>query len=268
MKDSTLVKPGEKVRLADRSPDDHGKWSKDDPAVAQILAADLAALCALQERLYAESRQSLLIVLQGMDAAGKDGTIAHVMSGLNPQSCSVASFKVPTPEELAHDFLWRIHQRTPEHGHLTVFNRSHYEDVLVARVHGLVPAPVWKRRYEEINHFEQLLAASGTRIVKFFLHISNEEQKRRLEERLADPTKQWKISASDVPERARWDDYQAAYEDALSQCSTKTAPWHVIPANHKWYRNLLVAGIIKETLEDMDPQWPPPTVDLSQIVIK
>jgi PPK2 family polyphosphate:nucleotide phosphotransferase len=267
MPHSTLIKPGAKVRLADYDPDEHGSLTKRNPEVAAKLAADLETLCSLQERLYAESRQALLIVLQGLDGAGKDGTVSHVMSGLNPQACDVTPFKVPTADELAHDFLWRVHQHTPAHGHIMVFNRSHYEDVLVARVHKLVPASVWKKRYAQINDFERLLTDSGTRIVKFCLYISKDEQKRRLDERIADPTKQWKISANDFPERALWDDYIAAYEDALSRCSTPHAPWHLIPANHKWYRNLLVAGIIADTLRDMNPQWPPPSVDLSKIKV-
>ena len=267
MASSTLIKPGSRVRLRDFNPDDRGGLTKTDPQVAQRLAQDLDEICHLQERLYAEAKQSLLIVLQGLDAAGKDGTIEHVMGGLNIQGCSVASFRVPTEEESAHDFLWRIHQRVPRRGQIGVFNRSHYEDVLVVRVHKLVPPSVWKARYDQINAFEKLLADGGTRILKFFLHLSKDEQKRRLEERIADPTKQWKISSSDVPERRLWDDYHAAYEEALSRCSTDYAPWHVIPADHKWYRNLLVAGIIAGTLRDMKPKWPKPTVDVSTLTI-
>ena len=268
MAPKTLIKPGSRVRLRDYDPNESGGLSKSDPEVARKLAADLAVLCSLQERLYAESRRALLIILQGMDASGKDGTISHVMSGLNPQGCSVTSFKAPSPEELAHDFLWRVHPHVPRRGSLAVFNRSHYEDVLIVRVHGLVPASVWKQRYDQINDFERLLHESGTRVVKLFLHLSKEEQKRRLEERVADPAKQWKISETDLPERQRWDDYMAAYEETLSRCSTEYAPWHVIPSNHKWYRNLLVADIIADTLRDMDPQWPPPSVDLSQFKVE
>jgi PPK2 family polyphosphate:nucleotide phosphotransferase len=267
MPQSTLIKPGTKVRLSDYDPDEHGGLTKRNPEVVAKLATDLQDLCALQERLFAEGRQALLIVLQGLDTAGKDGTISHVMSGINPQSCDVAPFRIPNPVELAHDFLWRIHRRTPARGHIVVFNRSHYEDVLAARVHKSVPASVWKKRYDQINSFERLLTDSGTRVIKFFLYISKDEQKRRLEQRLADPTKQWKISSTDLPERALWDEYVGAYEDALSRCSTKYAPWHLIPSNHKWYRDLLVAGIIADTLRDMHPEWPKPTVDLSQLKI-
>jgi PPK2 family polyphosphate:nucleotide phosphotransferase len=268
MPQPTLIQPGTKVRLRDYDPDECGGLTKRDPQVTEKLSRDLDLLCNLQERLYAESRQALLIVLQGLDTAGKDGTISHVMRGLNPEGCTVTSFKVPSAEELAHDFLWRIHQHTPARGHIAVFNRSHYEDVLVARVHKLVPASVWKKRYRQINDFERLLYETGTRVVKFCLYISRDEQKRRLEERIADRTKQWKISSNDLPERRLWDQYQAAYEDAISRCSTAHAPWHLIPANHKWYRNLLVAGIIADTLRDMDPQWPKPSVDLSTITVQ
>jgi len=219
----TLVKPGTKVKLADYDPDYHGSHSKGDPEVAQRLEAAATSMYELQQRLYAESEQALLIVLQALDTGGKDGTIRHVMSGLNPQGCHVASFKVPTPEELAHDFLWRVHKQTPRKGQIAVFNRSHYEDVLVVRVHKLVPKRVWRRRYEQINEFEQLLTETGTRILKFFLHISKEEQKQRLEARLRNPNKHWKFSAADLKERELWDDYMAAYEDALTNCSTHGA---------------------------------------------
>jgi PPK2 family polyphosphate:nucleotide phosphotransferase len=264
---SALIAPGSKVKLSKYDPNYHGKYTKGSPEVPKKLATDLGQMCQLQEKLYAEGRQGLLIVLQGMDGAGKDGTISHVMSGLNPQACDVTPFKVPTPEELAHDFLWRIHKWTPARGHIMIFNRSHYEDVLAPRVHGLVPPAVWRKRYAQINDFEAMLAANGTRILKFFLHISNEEQKRRLEARVDDPTKQWKISPEDLPERKFWDQYQAAYEDLLTRCSTKVAPWHLIPSNYKWYRNLAVAGIVAATLREMHPKWPPPQVDLSQVKI-
>ncbi len=268
MAHKTAVKPGSPVRLRDHDPDECGGLAKRDPEVTKKLKADLETLCELQERLYAENCQALLIILQGLDAAGKDGTISHVMRGLNPQGCAVTSFKEPSTEELAHDFLWRVHQHTPPRGHLAVFNRSHYEDVLVVRVHKLVPKSVWKKRYDQINEFEQMLHESGTRVIKLFLHISKEEQKRRLEERLEDPTKQWKISASDIPERRRWDDYVEAYEETLTRCSTEYAPWHVIPANRKWYRNLQVADIMVTTLREMAPQWPKPSVDVSKIKVE
>ncbi len=265
MAQDTLVKPGTKVNLAGVDPDYHDQYVKDSPEVQARLSEDLATIAALQERLYAGGEQGLLIVLQAMDAAGKDGTIRHVMGALNAQSCCVASFKAPTPLELSHDFLWRIHEYAPGKGRIAIFNRSHYEDVLVVRVHKLVPEKVWRKRYDHIRCFEELLADGGTRIVKIFLHISKEEQERRFEERAADPTKQWKLSASDVPEHALWDQYMAAYEEALSRTSTARAPWYVIPSNHKWYRNLAVAEIVAATMKDMHPQWPKPQVDVSQL---
>ncbi|MBM3499705.1 MAG: polyphosphate kinase 2 family protein [Armatimonadetes bacterium] len=268
MSKSTLVKPGGRVRLTDHDPDENGGLSKEAPEVEERLEAARARMTELQGRLYAESKQSLLIVLQAMDAGGKDGTIRHVMRGVNPQGCSVTSFKAPTADELAHDFLWRIHRHTPAQGLIAVFNRSHYEDVLIVRVRKLVPKRVWSRRYAQINAFERLLTESGTRILKLFLHISAEEQKARLEARLADPRKCWKFNPEDLKEREAWDDYVTAYEEALSRCSTDEAPWHIIPANRKWYRNLVVAELVADTLEAMAPQWPAPACDLSGIVVK
>jgi PPK2 family polyphosphate:nucleotide phosphotransferase len=265
MAQPTLVKPGAKVKLSDFDPAYRGSCHRNDPEIEAARQADLEAMCDLQERLYAEGKQSLLVVLQAMDTGGKDGTIAHCMRGLNPQGCDVIAFKVPSLDELAHDFLWRIHQHTPPRGHIAVFNRSHYEDVLVVRVHKLVPEKVWRARYYQINDFERSLAAAGTRIVKFFLHISPDEQKRRLQKRLDNPDKHWKFDEADLAERDLWDEYMAAYEDALSRCSTDWAPWHIIPADHKWYRNVVVAGILRATLQDMDPHWPKPTADLSKI---
>jgi PPK2 family polyphosphate:nucleotide phosphotransferase len=264
----TIVEPGKAARLAGRDPNEDGGYAKEDARVARKLAADLESMSLLQERLYAEGKQALLIVLQAMDAGGKDGTIRHVMRAFNPSSCYVVSFKVPTAEELAHDFLWRIHEHAPRKGTIAVFNRSHYEDVLIARVHNLVPDPVWKARYEQINDFERHLVANGTRVVKFFLHISKDEQKKRLEERLADPTKHWKFAASDIEERKLWSTYMRAYEDALTKCSTGEAPWHVIPANRKWYRNLVVADIIEKALQSMKPQWPRPKMNLRGLKIE
>jgi PPK2 family polyphosphate:nucleotide phosphotransferase len=264
----TLVKPGTKVRLKDFNPDEDGGYQKTDPEVRRKLEHDLKSMYELQERLYAEGRQALLIVLQAMDAGGKDGTIKHVMSGLNPSSCHVVGFKVPTPEELAHDFLWRIHKQTPGKGRNVVFNRSHYEDVLVVRVKRLVPPHVWKARYETINEFEESLVESGTRILKFFLHISKKEQKERLQARIDNPMKHWKLNEGDFRERRRWSSYMNAYEDALTKCSTKHAPWHIIPANKKWYRNLVVADIIERTLRDMRPKWPKPSCDVSKLVLE
>jgi len=209
----------------------------------------------LQEYLAAAQHHSMLVVLQGMDTSGKDGTIRHVMSHVNPQGCVVQSFKEPTPEEQAHDFLWRVHKVIPGKGVMGIFNRSHYEDVLVVRVHNLVPEQVWSRRYKEINHFEKLLAGNGTIILKFFLHISNDEQKQRLLAREQDQDKAWKISASDWKERAYWNAYQEAYEDALSKCSTDEAPWYIVPANHKWYRNLAIAHTIVRTMRKYKDEW-------------
>jgi PPK2 family polyphosphate:nucleotide phosphotransferase len=210
----------------------------------------------LQDVLYAEHKRSMLIVLQAMDAGGKDGTIKHVMSGVNPQGCIVTSFKQPTQHELDHDYLWRVHQAAPAKGMIGIFNRSHYEDVLVVRVHDLVPKDVWSKRYDQINAFEELLAESGTVIVKFFLHISKEEQRRRFDERNKDPNKNWKSSDADERERKFWDEYQDAYEDAIAKTSTKHAPWFVIPANEKWFRNLAVSHVLVKTLEDLNLQYP------------
>jgi PPK2 family polyphosphate:nucleotide phosphotransferase len=250
------VKPGSKVELKQHDPGYDNGYTKGSPEVEEKLARDLDRICEWQEKLYAESKQALLIVLQGMDASGKDGTISHVMRGLNPQGCAVASFKVPTPQELAHDFLWRIHQKTPARGQIAVFNRSHYEDVLAVRVRKLVPQAVWKARYDQINDFESMLTQNGTRIVKLFLHISREEQKKRLQKRLEDPKKHWKYSPVDDQDSRLWNRYVTAYEEALSRCSMEAAPWYVIPADRKWYRNLAVAEIVEQTLAEMKPQWP------------
>ena len=262
-----LVKSGKKVKLARLNPN-YTAGFKHREAAEQKLQENIARLTELQYLLYAEKKRSLLIVLQAMDAGGKDGTVRHVMSGLNPQSCRVTSFKQPSAEEMAHDYLWRIHNAMPEKGEIEIFNRSHYEDVLVVRVHNLVPKSEWSKRYDQINAFESVLAGNSVKIVKFFLHISKDEQKKRFQERLQDPTKNWKISPADFEERKYWDDYIEAYEDALSRCSTPEAPWFIIPANHKWFRNLAVSRIIVETLEAMDMKFPPPVCDVSKIVIK
>lgn len=211
----------------------------------------------LQTRLYAEGRQKLLIVLQAMDAGGKDGTTRSVFREVNPQGVRVVSFKTPSKRELSHDFLWRIHRDVPSAGMITVFNRSHYEDVLVVRVDQLVPKPVWKARYEQINTFEKYLTDTGTRILKFFLHVSPEEQRKRFQERLDNPRKHWKFSLADVGKRRKWDDYMSAYNEALSRCSTEVAPWYVIPADQNWYRNWAVAKVIVTALREMNPQYPP-----------
>jgi PPK2 family polyphosphate:nucleotide phosphotransferase len=261
------VPPHTQVRLADFDPDDTAGIDKGDKA-HERLEKNIARMAELEYRLYAESRRALLIILQGVDAAGKDGTVRHVMTGLNPQNCRVTSFKVPSSEEAAHDFLWRIHKAMPACGEIGIFNRSQYEDVLVVRVHQLVPKAVWSARYDQINTFEKLMSANGVTILKFFLHISKKEQLERLEERLNDPNRNWKITEADGKERRRWDDYVKAYEAVLSKCSTSYAPWFVIPANKKWFRNLAVSQIIVETLERMDPKFPKPAMDLSKIKVK
>ncbi|MBZ0277881.1 MAG: polyphosphate kinase 2 family protein [Anaerolineae bacterium] len=221
----------------------------------------------LQEMLYAQGKQGLLIVLQAMDAGGKDGTIKHVFDSINPQGVRITSFKAPTAEELSHDFLWRIHQHVPPKGYIGIFNRSHYEDVLIVRVNNLVPADVWKKRYDHINHFERLLSESGIRILKFFLHISRDEQKKRFEERLSRPDKHWKFSSGDLPVREQWDTYMEAYEAVLTKCNTEYAPWHIVPGNRKWYRDFIISKTIVETLEDMKLAYPDPEPGLDKIVI-
>ncbi len=259
-----LVKPGRKVRLSRLDPDDTA-GIRDKAAAQPRLVKTLERLSALQYLLYAENARSLLVVLQAMDAAGKDGTIRHVMTGLNPQGCRVTSFKAPSSEELSHDFLWRVHREVPRRGEIGIFNRSHYEDVLVVRVHELVPKRVWSRRYDQINTFEKELVEAGVAIVKLFLHISKDEQKRRFQARLEDPTRQWKLSPADFAERAHWSDYQDAYEDALTRCSTPWAPWYVVPSNRKWFRNLAVAQILVEVLEAFRMRFPKPSFDVSKL---
>ena len=254
LRERLRVKPGSRVNLSKWDPQDDSGQSKDDAAAD--MARDLERLANLQERLYAESKQGLLIVLQGIDAAGKDGTVTHVMTGFNPAGVNVASFKVPTATEAAHDYLWRIHQQAPAKGGIAIFNRSHYEEVLVVRVHDLAPESVWRRHYDQINAFEKLLVNEGTTILKFFLLISPDEQLQRFQDRIDDPTKRWKFKSADLEERKLWDKYTAAFEDALSRCSTEWAPWYVIPSNKKWFRNLAVAHIVAETLDDMNPQYP------------
>jgi PPK2 family polyphosphate:nucleotide phosphotransferase len=255
LRSKLVVKPGSRVRLRDLDPSaTHGF---DKASAETVIAQKLTDLASLQERLWAESKHSVLVVLQGIDAAGKDGTINKVMEAFNPQGCVVSSFKVPTVEELGHDFLWRIHQRTPRKGEIGIFNRSHYEDVLVVRVHKLVPKSVWSRRYDEINDFERTVTTGGTTIVKFFLSIDRDEQRKRFQARYDDPTKRWKFSMGDLEERKLWDDYQAAFDEAISKTSTAIAPWYVIPANHKWFRNLAVSTILAETMEKLRPAYPP-----------
>jgi PPK2 family polyphosphate:nucleotide phosphotransferase len=262
------VKPGTKVDLKDWDPDDKSKFESGKLEGKAYLLELNQQLEALQELLYAEGKHKVLVVLQGMDTAGKDGTIRHVFEGVNPQGVSVSSFKVPTPQELAHDYLWRVHQKTPANGQIMIFNRSHYEDVLVVRVHNLVPEKVWRRRYEQINNFERLLAEEGTTILKFFLHISLDEQKERLQARLDEPDKNWKFSKGDLKERKLWPEYTKAYEDVLSKTSTEWAPWYIVPANRKWYRNLVVGSVLIETLKDLKMHYPQPEEGLDQVVIE
>lgn len=258
------VAPGTRVRLKEIDPafkDQHENHKDATEEIEQYRNR----LRELQDLLYAERRRSLLICLQAMDTGGKDGTIRHFLSAMNPQGCRVAAFKKPSSEELAHDFLWRIHRSAPARGEVVIFNRSHYEDVLVVRVRGLVPKEEWSVRYDRINAFEQALVDHDTHILKFYLHISKEEQLERFKDRLDDPAKQWKISEEDYAERKFWDDYVAAYEDALSRCSTEHAPWFIIPADHKWFRNLAVARIVVEHMEKLHMSYPQPTVDIAHI---
>jgi PPK2 family polyphosphate:nucleotide phosphotransferase len=257
------VKPGHQVKLAKLDPKETLGWKKDGKMKASLEKA-LKKIDDLQYVLYAERKRSVLVVLQGLDAAGKDGTIRHVMSGINPQGCPVTSFKVPSPEEAAHDFLWRVHKAVPGYGDIGIFNRSHYEDVLVVRVHNLVPKEVWSRRYDEINRFEEILHQNNVKVLKFYLHISREEQKKRLLERIDDPNKRWKISQADFNERLFWDAYQKAYEDALTKCTTAKAPWYIIPADKKWFRNLAISHVIAETMEEMHLKLPEPSIDLKK----
>jgi PPK2 family polyphosphate:nucleotide phosphotransferase len=258
------VRPGSHLKLKDIDPSSKDHYESHEEAAEQI-EHYRQRLSELQELLYADRRYSLPICLQALDTGGKDGTINHFLSAMNPQGCRVAPFRQPSAEEAAHDFLWRVHRVTPAGGEVVIFNRSHYEDVLVVRVHKLVPREVWSLRYDRINAFEQGLIEHDTHILKFYLHISSEEQLLRFKERLDDLTKRWKISESEYAERKFWDDYMAAYEDALSRCSTERAPWFVIPANHKWFRNLAVARIVVERLEGLALSYPKPTVDIDRV---
>lgn len=262
------VKPGSKVNLEDWDPKDDGGIDDGKTATREEFLDLNGQLERLQELLYAESKHKILIVLQATDTGGKDGTIRHVFDKVNPQGVKVASFKRPTDTELSHDFLWRIHQKTPANGEIVIFNRSHYEDVLVVRIHNLVAEKRWKKRFEHINAFEKMLADEGTTILKFYLHIDKEEQKERLQERIDRPEKNWKFSSGDLKERELWPEYQKAFEDVLEKTSTDWAPWYVIPANRKWYRNLIISRIIVNTLNDLDMQFPPKEEGLENIVIK
>lgn len=264
--DSCRVLPGQTIQLGRCDPADTGEW--DQKEAKEQFKRLRHELVDLQKLFYADGRFGLLLVFQAMDTGGKDSTIRKVFKGVNPQGVSVASFKAPTELELRHDFLWRIHQHTPARGQMTIFNRSHYEDVLIARVKNLVPESRWKARYEHINAFEKLLADEGTIILKFYLHISKDYQKQRLLKRLENPAKHWKFDPADLLERKRWEDYQQAYQAALNRCSTDWAPWFVVPAENRWYRNLLVARTIVHTLRDLKLRYPKTKFDPKSIVVE
>jgi PPK2 family polyphosphate:nucleotide phosphotransferase len=260
-----IVKPGSKIRLKHFDPGYHGKHESRKAALPET-EENRQKMDELQYLMYAENKHSLLVVLQGLDAAGKDGVVRHVFTGMNPAGCFSVSFKQPTKQELAHDFLWRVHPHVPAKGSVTIFNRSHYEDVLVARVHGLVPEEVWSKRYDQINDFEQLIVTENdTTILKFFLYISKDEQLARFKKRLDDPTRQWKISESDYKEKEYWGDYIKAFEDVLTKTSTQFAPWFIIPSNHKWFRDLAISQIIVRQMEAMGMHFPKPTVNPAEI---
>jgi PPK2 family polyphosphate:nucleotide phosphotransferase len=261
------VEPGSAARLDQRDPASIAGYEIQKSAAKEDLRHLRHRLDGLQRRLWAESERGLLMVLQAIDTGGKDGTIRHVFKGVNPQGVKVHSFGVPTPEESSHDFLWRAHQKTPAAGSIAIFNRSHYEDVLVVRVKGLTPEERWRKRYHHIVEFERMLADEGTTIVKIFLHISKEEQRRRLQSRLNHPDKRWKFSAGDLDDRRLWPSYMDAFEEAITSTSTEYAPWYVVPADHKWHRNLVVSGILVDTLEAMDPHFPEPDAGLDGLVV-
>ena len=262
-----LVRPGKKINLNKFTTHDSGPF-KDKQHAEPITLACCERLGELQQLLYAQSKHGLLIVLQGMDSAGKDGAIKHVFSSVNPQGCAVTSFKVPSSEEWSHDYLWRIHKCAPPRGMIGIFNRSHYESVLVERIHRIVPSDVWKRRFDHIVAFEKLLADEGTIILKFFLHICRDEQRERLQARLKDPAKNWKFNPGDLTERKLWDDYQEAYEDALSRCSTEFAPWYIVPSDRKWFRNWVISDTIVRTLERLKLKYPPPAEGIEKYKVK
>ncbi len=266
--DRYRVEEGARVNLADWDPADRSEFAGTKQEGEKAATQLNKRLEELQEMLWADRRHRLLVVLQGMDTGGKDGTIRKVLEGVNPVGVRVASFKRPTAPELAHDYLWRVHPHVPGDGEIVVFNRSHYEDVLVVRVHDLAPQALWGKRYRHLIEFERLLTDEGTAIVKFFLHVSMEEQRLRLQARIDDPTKQWKFSMGDLDERKLWDDYQRAYEDALSNTSTAFAPWYIVPADRKWYRDLVVSSVLVEVMEKMDLRYPTPEQDLSGVVVE
>lgn len=262
------VQPGAPVHLAKLDPASTGNFEAGKEVGGVQLAALTKQLSKLQEVFYAQGKHRLLVVLQAMDTGGKDSTISHVFDKVNPQGVKVTSFKSPTEAELAHDFLWRIHPHTPGKGEMVIFNRSHYEDVLIVRVHDLVPKEVWKRRYEHINAFERMLADEGTTILKFFLHISKDEQRQRLQDRIEKPHKHWKFNLDDLAERKRWDEYIEAYEEAIHRTSTDYAPWYIIPSDRKWYRNLVVAQTVVQTVEALKPVYPKPKTPLDGVVVE
>jgi PPK2 family polyphosphate:nucleotide phosphotransferase len=261
------VDPGSKFHLADWNPDDTGSFKSKADAKPHI-ENNIQRMIELQDLLYASQKYAILIVLQAMDAGGKDGAIDHVFSGVNPQGCVVTPFKEPTHLELAHDYLWRYHMACPTRGMIGIFNRSHYESVLVERVKKIVPKEIWSRRYDELNAFEKTLTAENTIILKFYLHISREEQKKRLEARLEDKNKQWKISPSDLQTRKKWDDYMEAFQDAIHYCSTDEAPWYVVPSNHKWFRNWVISDTIVRAMEKLEMKYPAPPEGIEKLKVK
>ena len=263
-----LVKPGKNVELSKWDPNDTGDFKGGKQEGLAEVAKLNSKLDELQELLYAEHKHRVLIVLQAMDTGGKDGVIRHVFEGVNPQGVRVAAFKVPNEEELDRDYLWRVHKVVPGKGEMVIFNRSHYEDVLVVRVHNIVPPEVWRKRYDQINAFERHLAENGTTILKFFLHIDIDEQKERLQARLDDPTKRWKFRLGDLAERKLWSEYMKAYEEALSKTSSDYAPWYIVPANHKWYRDLVISSMLVDTLKNLDMKYPEPEDNLDHVVVE
>jgi PPK2 family polyphosphate:nucleotide phosphotransferase len=263
-----LVEPGKKIKLSEWDPNDTSEFRGGKEQARPVIEDLNHKLESLQERLFAEHKHKVLVVLQAMDTGGKDGAIRHVFEGVNPQGTRVANFKTPSEAELDHDFLWRVHQQVPGKGELVIFNRSHYEDVLIVRVHQLVPEEVWKQRYEQVNEFEQMLTETGTTILKFYLHIDKDEQKQRLQARLDDPTKRWKFRIGDLAERKLWHEYMQAYEDLLNKTSTEAAPWCLVPANHKWYRDLVISSVLVERLEGLKMKFPEPEEDLTGVVVE
>lgn len=263
-----LAKPGTKIKLSDWDPNDTGDFEGGKQAAHTELPHLNKKLEKLQELLYAEHKHSVLVILQAMDTGGKDGVIRHVFEGVNPAGTRVANFKEPTAEELDHDFLWRVHKQVPAKGELVIFNRSHYEELLIVRVHTLAPKEIWSKHYDQINAFEQMLVENGTTILKFYLHIDQEEQRERLQARIDNPDKHWKFRLGDLDERKLWDDYMRAYEDVLSKTSTEVAPWYIVPANHKWYRDLVISKILVDTLEGLNMKFPESAEKLEGIVVE